>query len=822
MQTFSQTIEIPTLGQINNNINLYQRIDGHINTQGRTAGEEKNPAYLRDNILNIVCAHDVITAINQNDWIISSNYTWYPTMNGYIATTIHQPNQPDKILYLHHLILNYHTPKPISPIKLSVDHKNRNKLDNRLENLRWATQSLQNSNQNDRIRTTVLPPSLSVHIYPLIQLPKYIGVRLNDMGTNCVFRDYFEIEEHPTLKRCGKRRIASSKVSADKMSLVEKYDQIMSIYQLLNNRPTITAKELDRCVYRIKHDSDEEFIPPPHFKTDAKDPRGKHVMTFEKRKYNGTDERWNLKLQYDENLSQIENYKLLLVKLRQKYKNDAVFIEYLNTLPTYENNESNDSDSDNDNDNNDDENLQEVQTQITQSNPYQSLIDNGINIADLTIEIIDILIDQLNLLKSTLVNNQETDETEKIAELTVQSTVKPIVQAVVQPIVQPIVSIYEDGFEYPEPFRVTEKELIHDRHIQEVRFNTKHVIDFTIPKKQNFMNCLKHKWIPRWSLEEYPYCPLYTIYREYYDEIKSQMVGVFELTPGTGFVLCDNDTRIKFDKHINGFEKRPYMKRPYQNLHPDPNLNLKCNFDSLVRELITKYGDTTNYFNQFQNLPPIVEPIVQPTVQPTVQQPVQQTKLPEHWNFSRGGLSLSYQRVKGDERYTSQTKYDKSISLEANIKRAINELLNKYPEESKTSPLLKIYKDSKGQIILYPKDEKPVVVEDGFTLDRHPEIKHDKTRNELRYDKRGKEGKERPKFYKKMVLKDGLNLRQNYELFMSELLEKCKNEPQYDEYLKKYETSTIQEDIIVDTNNSIIHQTKDDSDAIKRRKPRKQ
>jgi signal recognition particle GTPase len=90
------------------------------------------------------------------------------------------------------------------------------------------------------------------------------------------------------------------------------------------------------------------------------------------------------------------------------------------------------------------------------------------------------------------------------------------------------------------------------------------------------------------------------------------------------------------------------------------------------------------------------------------------------------------------------------------------------------------------------------------------------------YDKRGKEGKERPKFYKKMVLKDGLNLRQNYELFMSELLEKCKNEPQYDEYLKKYETSTIQEDIIVNTNNSIIHQTKDDSDAIKRRKPRKQ
>jgi hypothetical protein len=100
MQAFNQTIEIPTLGQIISNLNSYQKIDGHINTQGRTAGEEKNPAYLRDNILNVVCAHDVITAINQNDLIIISNYTWYPTMNGYIATTIHQSNQPDKTLYL--------------------------------------------------------------------------------------------------------------------------------------------------------------------------------------------------------------------------------------------------------------------------------------------------------------------------------------------------------------------------------------------------------------------------------------------------------------------------------------------------------------------------------------------------------------------------------------------------------------------------------------------------------------------------------------------------------------------------------------------------
>ena len=40
-----------------------------------------------------------------------------------------------------------------------------------------------------------------------------------------------------------------------------------------------------------------------------------------------------------------------------------------------------------------------------------------------------------------------------------------------------------------------------------------------------------------------------------------------------------------------------------------------------------------------------------------------------------------------------------------------------------------------------------------------------------------------------MKLKQGLTLKQNYDLFIKELLEKFKNEPIYDTFLKKYEVN---------------------------------
>mgnify|MGYP003675577344 CR=1 FL=1 len=54
-------------------------------------------------------------------------------------------NNVGKMLYLHRLLALHFIPNPEN--KPTIDHKNRNPLDNRLENLRWASNHEQNLNR---------------------------------------------------------------------------------------------------------------------------------------------------------------------------------------------------------------------------------------------------------------------------------------------------------------------------------------------------------------------------------------------------------------------------------------------------------------------------------------------------------------------------------------------------------------------------------------------------------------------------------------------------------------------------------------------------
>ena len=70
---------------------------------------------------------------------------------GYLATKIDGRN-----IKMHNFIWNlYGRPLPDAP--LTIDHANRNKLDNRLENLRIATPSLQAMNSHRPKQTSSLP-----------------------------------------------------------------------------------------------------------------------------------------------------------------------------------------------------------------------------------------------------------------------------------------------------------------------------------------------------------------------------------------------------------------------------------------------------------------------------------------------------------------------------------------------------------------------------------------------------------------------------------------------------------------------------------------
>ena len=59
-----------------------------------------------------------------------------------------KPGCPKKCVYVHKLVAITYIPKPESKLELTVDHIDKNHLNNNVSNLRWATRSLQNQNRN--------------------------------------------------------------------------------------------------------------------------------------------------------------------------------------------------------------------------------------------------------------------------------------------------------------------------------------------------------------------------------------------------------------------------------------------------------------------------------------------------------------------------------------------------------------------------------------------------------------------------------------------------------------------------------------------------
>ena len=95
---------------------------------------------------------------------------WYAASGGnYVGCQI-TVNGSRKILYLHNFVMNRLT-FPGKGTTESVDHINRNGLDNRKENLRVVTQSVQNTNQRAKPRRAELPEGCGI---TLADLPKYV------------------------------------------------------------------------------------------------------------------------------------------------------------------------------------------------------------------------------------------------------------------------------------------------------------------------------------------------------------------------------------------------------------------------------------------------------------------------------------------------------------------------------------------------------------------------------------------------------------------------------------------------------------------------
>lgn len=104
--------------------------------------------------------HPILFKIDKDDLEKVQSRQWFSATDGkYIGSYI-VVNDEQKVLYLHNFIMN-HIVFPGRGAKSSIDHINRDGLDNRKENLRMATQTQQNINQKKKVRKTTLPEGIS-------------------------------------------------------------------------------------------------------------------------------------------------------------------------------------------------------------------------------------------------------------------------------------------------------------------------------------------------------------------------------------------------------------------------------------------------------------------------------------------------------------------------------------------------------------------------------------------------------------------------------------------------------------------------------------
>lgn len=229
------------------NVTILENGTSKLITSGAQAGKERNMYWkVKDNQNN----EYYIMHINENTFTNFSikslgkvlNYEgirpcWYQNLNGYIASSF-KINGDKKCVYLHQYIMDVHF-EDNSSMKKTVDHINRDKMDNRRENLRFANMSEQNSNRDKQKRqkdACDLPNGIKQ-----TDLPIHVcyNKRCYDTENNS-WREFFTIENHPKLDRPW----ASSKSS--NVTIKEKLDQVKLKLKHLNGE--ITDQEYKNIV----------------------------------------------------------------------------------------------------------------------------------------------------------------------------------------------------------------------------------------------------------------------------------------------------------------------------------------------------------------------------------------------------------------------------------------------------------------------------------------------------------------------------------------------------------------------------------------------
>lgn len=154
--------------------------------------------------------------IDFEDKNLVANYSWHKC-SSYISSS-HYHDGKKKEIFLHNLVMNKLTFEGKGQ-KETVDHINRNPLDNRKSNLRIVTQSTQNMNQNRRKRHVILPETCNLNADDLPKHVFYVPARGNHGDGFCV-----------EFKKDGKK-IYNPYIRSKVLTIEEKLEKIKVLLQ---------------------------------------------------------------------------------------------------------------------------------------------------------------------------------------------------------------------------------------------------------------------------------------------------------------------------------------------------------------------------------------------------------------------------------------------------------------------------------------------------------------------------------------------------------------------------------------------------------------
>ena len=177
---------------IKNNYNITKFIPGHSKNKGIDANIMKNPIWITDdNKYLMYCEKDTICTLCEKSYKILKDFeknknvkiTWFAHQNKYIC------GNPLN-LYIHQIITNFYG-NGKGTKNLSVDHIDRNPLNNSFDNLRIANRKEQENNSKGIMKNT--KRAKSKNAYPLPQgitqdmLPKYVNINVYRGAYHMIF-----------------------------------------------------------------------------------------------------------------------------------------------------------------------------------------------------------------------------------------------------------------------------------------------------------------------------------------------------------------------------------------------------------------------------------------------------------------------------------------------------------------------------------------------------------------------------------------------------------------------------------------------------------